>query len=103
MKRSILNDISKALLLIIVVILAGIIIYDKYIRNLPMITTTELIIQYKGCIVVDKKDSKRENVYNLTIRNPYTSKDTEIKVLSGLYFNYYIGDTIGTRKQKFHY
>lgn len=103
MRKHILNDTSKTMLLVIIVVLVGIIVYDKYIDDVPTVTATELVIQYKGYVVVSKKDFKRTNIYYLKLRNPYTNKDKDIRVRSGLYFNYYIGDTIGTKKQVFNF
>lgn len=101
--KNILNDTSRSMLLVVIVVLVGIILYQNYTEEIPTVTTTELIIDYKGYVVVSKKDFKRTNIYYLKLRNPYTNKDKDIRVLSGLYFNYYVGDTIGNKKQVFNF
>lgn len=101
--KNILNNTSRSMLLVVIVVLVGIILYQNYIEEIPTVTTTELIIDYKGYVVVSKKDFKRTGVYYLTLRNPYTNKDKDIRVRSGLYFNFYVGDTIGNKKQVFNF
>lgn len=85
----------RVVLLLSLVTIFGIFAYNKYVDKTEEVTVTELLIKYKGYTVVGKDDTRQKDVYYLKLRNPYTGKDKNIRVMSGLYFNYYTGDTIG--------
>lgn len=95
---NIVNNISKTVLSIILILLASTFFYMLY-DSIEVNTDktpyniVELKAQYKNCIVVDKHQTN--NTYTLDIRNPITNKIEKQYVKDYIYYNiYFIGDTI---------
>lgn len=103
---SILNRISKSLL--VMIIITGCIYFGyTLLKEEPhkVYNFTELITTYKNCIVVGKTEV--HDVSKLYLMNPYISRggynmiDYTVYVTRVVYNNTFIGDTIGKTKQTF--
>lgn len=72
-----------------------------YLCVLPNeITVTEMVHRYKNYVVTEKYEYNDN--YFIRIKNPYKLIDLihkPLKIPSGVYYNYSVGDTIGKHKQ----
>lgn len=71
--------------------------YHHYPKN--RITITEMLHRYKNYVIVEKYE--HDNEYYITLKNPYKwdAWHTNLNVISGIYYSYSVGDTIGHKKQ----
>lgn len=95
-----INSITKSIVGAIIFVLIVIWIANR-LSVTHVNTATEFLNNYKNCVII-RKDNSTSN-YILTIKNPYTHdiryRITNVVVPSGLWYNYFIGDTIGRKKQ----
>lgn len=91
-----LNQISRILVIAIIIYIIGILIKREYEESKTVYNFVDLQMKYKNYILVNKERSiTNDEEYKFTLRNPITNQNSTVYVKYYLYHHvYFVGDTI---------